>query len=306
MGFLDRVTKGKTPKPPRILVYGTGGVGKTTFGADAPNAIIIGPENGSEEMENVARGPTIATIPELISALKELHKLPHEFKTLVLDSADWLESIIHDTVAREQKGATIDLAAGGFGKGYAFATNKWREILSYLTLLREERGMIIIIIAHEKTSNVTDPNTFESYQHFDLKLHQKAADLLKEWCDAVLYVTKDVLVSNKNGKVKAFSGSDDNVCYTRAAPGWAAKNRYGLPPKFPFWWKNFEEELSKARNDDATAIRGDIESLIPEIEDEDTREKVIASLAEAGNNVAVLRRYYQRVKELTKKDELNA
>jgi hypothetical protein len=41
MTLMARLQRGKTPKPPRILIYGTEGVEKTTFGSQAPRPIFI-------------------------------------------------------------------------------------------------------------------------------------------------------------------------------------------------------------------------------------------------------------------------
>jgi hypothetical protein len=38
MTLMSRVQRGRTPKPPRILLYGIEGIGKSTFGSQAPQA----------------------------------------------------------------------------------------------------------------------------------------------------------------------------------------------------------------------------------------------------------------------------
>ena len=46
MGMLESIKSGRENKPPRIMVYGQEGVGKSTFGASAPAPIIIQTEDG--------------------------------------------------------------------------------------------------------------------------------------------------------------------------------------------------------------------------------------------------------------------
>ena len=41
MTSLSRVQRGRTPKPPRLLLYGVEGVGKSTFGSQAPKPIFV-------------------------------------------------------------------------------------------------------------------------------------------------------------------------------------------------------------------------------------------------------------------------
>lgn len=45
MGMLDNIQTGRENKPPRIMIYGSEGVGKSTFGASAPGAIFIQGKN---------------------------------------------------------------------------------------------------------------------------------------------------------------------------------------------------------------------------------------------------------------------
>ena len=51
MGMLDNIQTGKENKPPRIMIYGSEGVGKSTFGASAPDAVFIQTEDGLSEID---------------------------------------------------------------------------------------------------------------------------------------------------------------------------------------------------------------------------------------------------------------
>ena len=48
---LSEVTSGRVDRPPRLVVYGVEGIGKSTFAAGAPNTIFLGPENGTETLD---------------------------------------------------------------------------------------------------------------------------------------------------------------------------------------------------------------------------------------------------------------
>ena len=41
MSLLENIQSGRESRPPRLMVYGSEGVGKSTFGASAPNPIFI-------------------------------------------------------------------------------------------------------------------------------------------------------------------------------------------------------------------------------------------------------------------------
>ena len=51
MSMLDNIQTGRENKPPRIMIYGSEGVGKSTFGASAPGAIFIQTEDGLGEID---------------------------------------------------------------------------------------------------------------------------------------------------------------------------------------------------------------------------------------------------------------
>ena len=51
MGMLENIQTGRENKPPRIMVYGQEGVGKSTFGASAPDPVFIQTEDGLGEID---------------------------------------------------------------------------------------------------------------------------------------------------------------------------------------------------------------------------------------------------------------
>ena len=53
MGMLESIKSGRENKPPRIMVYGQEGVGKSTFGASAPAPIIIQTGKVSEDAARI-------------------------------------------------------------------------------------------------------------------------------------------------------------------------------------------------------------------------------------------------------------
>ena len=90
MTLMSRVQRGRTQKPPRVFVYGTSGIGKSTFGSQAPKPIFVPTEDGLDEID-CAKFPLAATYEEVIAALRTQ---PHEFESVVLDSLDWLERLV--------------------------------------------------------------------------------------------------------------------------------------------------------------------------------------------------------------------
>lgn len=296
--WLSTVTTGKEVKPHLVLIYGKEGVGKSTFGSEAPNPIFLALEDGTGEI-NTSRG-VIASTDMLKQALRELISEKHGFQTIVLDTLDALETIIHrEIVKADSKAKSIESAAGGYGKGFGVALTMFNEIIDLLEEARKKRGLNVILIAHDRVYDFHDPRLQESYKVYDIKLHQKASDRFKEYVDAVLFATTDDdALTNSDDKLTVTSLSEDNIIHTRAAPGWSAKNRFGLPKKMKLNWTDYDLAVRTSRAGDKEAVLGDIEGLLLRVPDE-TREKVVESIAKAGENVSQLVRILDRLKIIT-------
>ena len=213
MGMLENIQSGKENKPPRIMIYGSEGVGKSTFGASAPNAIFIQTEDGLGEID-CRKFPLAHNLSEVLAELTALRDEPHDFQTVVIDSADWLERIIFDEVCREFGVRSIEKADGGYGKGYTHALTHWRKVVNLLQELRDKRGMMVILVAHAKVERFEDPEN-----------------------------------AGFNGEraIAAPIGADggERIIRTVGSPACVAKNRYGLPSEIPLSWQAFIEAYTK-------------------------------------------------------------
>ena len=172
--------------------------------------------------------------------LYALYNEPHEFGTVVIDSVDWLEPLIWKRVCDDNKWGSIE--EPGYGKGYVAALDLWREYLDGLNALRNERGMTVIQIAHTDIKRFDSP-VHEPYDRYVIKLHARAAALLQEHSDIVLFANYRVSTVKSdvgfNKKVTRALGSGERVLYTEERPAFLAKNRYGLPDVLPLDWPAF-------------------------------------------------------------------
>ena len=243
MSLLQTITTGKQNRPPAITLYGIEGIGKSTWAASAPNPIFIDTEGGLSELD-CAKFPQAGTFDEVIAQLKSLRDEVHEYKTLCIDSADWLERIIWDRVCADYGVRSIEKADGGYGKGYSHALTYWRQIISLLTEIRAKRNMAIIFIAHAKVERFEDP-CFASYDRFTPRLHKQACALICEWSDAVLFATRRMRVDATTGKA-APVGADggERIIRTVGSPSCIAKNRFNLPAEMALQWSAFVEALN--------------------------------------------------------------
>lgn len=224
--MLENVITGILHKPPRILIYGIHGIGKSTLAADAPNPIFIQTEEGANEIE-VAKLPTATSHEEVLEQLRALYKEPHEYQTAVIDSADWLEDFIH----MELKASYTDKELS-YGKDSVRAAEKMSEILTALNHIREKRDMTTILIAHSEIKRFDSPMT-EPFDRYQPKLQSRMGSLLQEWADAVLFVIFDTTVAKEevgfNREVRRGIATGERKIYTEERPAFHAKNRYRMP-----------------------------------------------------------------------------
>ena len=247
---LASIARTKHSKPPRMIVHGAEKVGKSTFFSQAPGVVFVQTEDGLTGLD-VQAFPLAETMEDVCEAIQALIETDHEYQTVVIDSADWLERLIHDKVCRDHGVKSIELAAGGYGKGYGEALVYWRLILSMLDKLCADKGMFIGMICHSRIVTVSDPET-EPYDSYKLKLHepksgnQGALSLLTEWADVIGFATRKVFVRKSEvdeKKHRAVSGGDREL-RLEGSPAYLAGNRYGLAPSVPLSWEAFSAALS--------------------------------------------------------------
>ena len=291
--MLKGVTTGKIQRPVSILLYGPGGVGKSSFGSQAPNPIFLGPENGTDELD-VARFNDITSYDKIDSALDELLKENHDFKTLVVDSVDWIEPLIYRKVAQKYRVDTIDKAAGGFGKGYTDAFNIWTGFVEKIEQIRIKKNMNIILIGHSEVVTFNDPQTNAPYDRYQLKLHKKTSAYLREYVSAVLFANYDTMVKEEGRNTKAF-GSELRFIHSERRPGWDAKNRYGLPFRLDLDWHDFAAAVKRGQPESKEAVIQRIEGLLTVITDSELANLMRATVDEAGDDVRKLIKIANRI-----------
>jgi hypothetical protein len=230
---LKSIKHGPDLKPPRIFLYAVEGIGKTTFAASAPAPIFIQTEDGLGSID-ASRFPMIESIDNVRQAIGALYNDPHDFQTVVLDSADWMEQIIGREI--EAKHDAKELA---YGKGALKQAEVWQELLAGFNALRNDRGMSVILIGHSQIKRFDSPET-EPYDRYSPKLQERSNALLREWADAVLFANYRVVVkSTEVGFKKEVSRgitTGERLLYTTEKPAYMAKNRYALPDSLPLSW----------------------------------------------------------------------
>ena len=246
--MLENIHKGKTNLPPRVVMYGQEGIGKSSWSAKAPKPIFIPTEDGLGEID-CDSFPQVTSYDDVLECLKALGTEEHEYQTVVIDSADWLEPMICDHLCRIQ-GCTLHQVNGGYGHEYDAIKDCWENITAALNWLRNERKMISIILAHSAHVRVNDPEN-PAYDKYSLKLQAKSTAHLVEWADCVFFATKRMRLETDGAKrsiarpIGASGG--ERIIRTVAGPACTAKSRYPLPDELPLEWDAFYQAYKESK-----------------------------------------------------------
>lgn len=241
---LDSISTNPTIAPPRVVVYGVHGVGKTTFAAGAPSPILLPTEEGIGNLR-VSHFPLLTSYGDVMEAIGALYQGEHDYSTAVIDSADWLEPLVWAETCKRH--GWKDVEAPGYGKGYLAALDAWREVLEGLNALRAERGMAVVFLAHTEIKRFDAPDT-DPFDRYQIKLQARAGALLEEWADCVMFAGYKVFTTKTdvgfNKSVTRGVGQGERRLFTEERPAYRAKNRYSLPPELPLDWQAFESALA--------------------------------------------------------------
>ena len=245
MSLLDQVeTKSKsfdgTVPPVRVNVQGVDGIGKSTFGADAPSSIFIQAEDGLKFIDNVARFPVIESWNQLLTQVKTLIEEPHDYKSVVLDTTDAASKFGEEYVCETNGWNGPQDKQAGYGAFYVAEENAWRKLLQGLNICFEERGMNVILLSHVGDKTIVDPTVGE-YHAFQMRSNKKINSLIKDWVDFNLFADYDKSVND--GKPKSHG---NRILYTKYAMGFEAKSRLTIPPQLPLEWDAFHKSYLAA------------------------------------------------------------
>jgi hypothetical protein len=248
MKLLEQVTSGRRPAPRRVLLYGTQGIGKSTFAACAPKPIFIQTEDGLGEID-CDKFPFATRFDHVMKAMTALYTEGHDYRTVVVDSLDWLERLIWGEVCREKAVGSIEDI--GYAKGYVFSLTQWKELLEGLSALRNDRNITVVLIAHARIERFENPET-DSYDRYVPRLHRLASQIVQEWSDEVLFATYKVHTKQtKEGFDRTRTqgiGTGERIIRTVERPAHVAKNRLNLPEELPLDWNAYAHFITHENN----------------------------------------------------------
>ena len=246
MSALSKIKSAKQSKPRRTVLYGVHGIGKSTWAACWPNPVFIQTEDGISDLD-VMSYPLSETLADVWANVIELSGEEHPYKTVVLDSADWLERLIWKHIC-ETKGvkAITDIE---FGKGYGEASTIFAKILTAFDACRA-KGMHVVILAHARTVKVEPPGQ-SAYTRYEPKLHKTssngpcASEIIQEWCDELLFANYRIDVRSEDqgfNKERGIAvGGGERLIYTQERATHVAKARMRLPAEMPLDFSQYAQ-----------------------------------------------------------------
>jgi hypothetical protein len=225
-------SRGVARKAHRVLIYGTGGIGKTSFASGFPSPVFVDVEGGSEDLD-VRRVDHVKNWASLKSWLQTGDFIGAE--TIVIDTTtgaeEWCRQYVIENVKHEKGNVITGLESYGYGKGYTHLFEEWKRLLGDLDR-HYTAGINIGLIAHERIGKVPNPSG-DDYIRYEPRLQSSDKSSImyatKEWCDHVLFISYDVAA--KDGKAK---GSGTRTIYTAETATYMAKSRTLPPDPFVF------------------------------------------------------------------------
>jgi hypothetical protein len=216
----------------RVVLYGPGGIGKTSLASLAPGPVVFFDldESLPRLQSQLASKPLVVPCRTWWE-LREALAAPgwETVKTVVVDSLTRAEELAVAATLRDvphEKGHRCErLEDYGFGKGYSHVFDTFLPLLLDLDA-HARAGRNVVLICHDCTSNVPNP-AGDDWLRYEPRLQAPASGKasirlrVREWSDHVLFLGYDVAV-DKEGKGK---GCGTRTLYPGELPHCMAKSR---------------------------------------------------------------------------------
>ena len=235
---LNNVVQGSAAnlKAPIICIHGKAGVGKTTFGAGAPDNLFIPVEDGMgilAAQPNLTMTPIPETFANVESIIDALIHQEHNYKWVTIDSLTSLEKKLWHDLCKQHSQDSIE--SFGYGKGFTLALETFSKLILKLRQLRDLRGVGVILVAHSQPVTMSPPDK-EPFDYYGIQVHKKLADFIHSQCDLVGFCEKELIVkSQEQGfatKGKAVE-TGQRLLHCYSTEQFSSKNRYGMEDMRP-------------------------------------------------------------------------
>ena len=164
-------------------IYGPGGAGKTTFGVQAPGALLLAFEKGYNALPGVL-AQDITTWGQMKEVMRELKKpdVKAAFKTIIIDTVD-IASVLCEKYICSQLGIE-NIGDGGWStNGWAKVKREWETTFRTITM----EGYAVIFISHSKDKTFK-PKGGNEYNQIVPSCSTAYNEIIKNMADIMGYI----------------------------------------------------------------------------------------------------------------------
>ncbi len=264
MSFLaNKTIVGKQSKPFLAVLYGAGGVGKSTLCSTAQSPYFLDIEGGIFHIDAPKSGDVISSPEVLLDYMQALINEKHNYKTVIVDSLSALELLLIQSVfkkfTRDNGMKAKSIEDFGYGKGYVHLLSVWQGFVGMLKKMNMN-GLNVILIGHQKIASFESSNG-TTYKYYTVNLYDSDKNsvlrLVTEQSDFVGYMSFESPIENqgtnqqptpplyagKKIKPKKFAPkiTQPRVIHTEGTMAFYAKSRFDLESQYPVedWDWNF-------------------------------------------------------------------
>lgn len=147
MGIIKRPSELSVKNTLSVLIYGQPGIGKTTFGVSAPNAVLFDYDGGVQRINGAHQVATLqpTSWEDTSLALTEIQNEMPEIQTIVIDTVgkmlDYMSAyIIKNDAKMAMRDGSLSL------KGYGVRKQMFVNFIKQLAIM----GKNVVFVAHER------------------------------------------------------------------------------------------------------------------------------------------------------------
>jgi hypothetical protein len=274
MNLMDMVSTKAPSLPSRVFLYAQEKWGKTSWACYAPRPIFIMTKGETGLLPLLESGAVRETahFPDdakdwdtFQDYVRRVRDDDHNFASLVIDTNNGAGSLLSAWVLQHEFNGQTGGRSGfnSFGAGEKACERHWDEFLETLDQIRLKRRMSIILLAHSRIRQASNP-LGEDYDQIRPEGIEKLWTKTHKWADVIAagayqHIVKDDKVLQKSKR----------VLYTSDTPAAVAGNRYSLPAVIDCGnnaqtaFKNFATALAAAKKNGKPAEAKPTESPSP-------------------------------------------
>lgn len=218
---MSKVSTGVLDCPPKIMVTGDPGVGKSSFAAQFDSPLFIEPAGVQRTKHLDVARIEVSTWEETLGVIAEVLQ-SQSYKTLVFDPITEIEGLVLDFITREAGVSHYQDIGGGWFRFRAALVNQWKRFIRGLEKLTKN-GIQPILIGHTKVKTYSPPDG-QPYDRYILKFEDDSSSaFLTENMDLVGFAKFETFVrKGDDKKAKANTTSERNI-YWKFHPAYPSK-----------------------------------------------------------------------------------